>query len=548
MLRIGDPGIFLGGYGQYDSGTFIGIPQGADGNLLVAGGTGSGKSTGIAKPTLATWTGTIFAIDVKGELSAECARLYKKGLVQRPYLVFDPSDADTPSFDPFSWLEQDGETNLISNVLDLAYAIIPTPPSEPEPFWTQAEQQTLAAALLYYYLLGLSFSETACAILAQDAKELCQNLWSHGDGNVKMLVGKNDENQKLLASIDRGLRNHLSVFTADRCIAHAFRGKRERANTFTWSALETESIFLRVPQDKADIWAPALNLMIAQMIRFLERRPEQFSEQGKNLTPVLLLLDEFPRLGKLPMLTNAVATLRSKRVNIALFAQSLAQIDRIYGEHERRIIADNCRFKAILRADDVETQHYLAELIGTQTVPRRGWALHTDIYGCIAGCGWQISEQREYLIQPHELATLNDMLVLSPNGFCRINKLHPNNNLAELSSLASRATPSCTKKHVGSLLRNESATVLSPDERLANANGKCNRVFQTAHKPADAEKTIGSIVTGVFPELARLESSSEDGVSLKTKLDAVTTALASDPDLLERLCSGTMSAAVRRNA
>lgn len=49
--------------------SYVGKPQDCDGHILVVGGAGSGKSSCIAIPTLETWKGTIFAIDIKGELA-----------------------------------------------------------------------------------------------------------------------------------------------------------------------------------------------------------------------------------------------------------------------------------------------------------------------------------------------------------------------------------------------------------------------------------------------------------------------------------------------
>ena len=105
--------------------------------------------------------------------------------------------------------------------------------------------------------------------------------------------------------------------------------------------------------------------MCTQLIRHLERRADRFSPEGNPSPQLLLLLDEFPRFGKIERLTAAMTTLRSKGVNFCLIIQSLAQLDCIYGENERRIILDNCQYKTILQAADADTQAFLSELAGT---------------------------------------------------------------------------------------------------------------------------------------------------------------------------------------
>ena len=77
---------------------------------MVVGGNGSGKSAGIAKPTLKTWQGPICATDVKGELSLCYEELSDQGLVTRPYLVFDPTQPEGPGYDPLWLLSHDGQS------------------------------------------------------------------------------------------------------------------------------------------------------------------------------------------------------------------------------------------------------------------------------------------------------------------------------------------------------------------------------------------------------------------------------------------------------
>lgn len=418
-----DSGLYIGIEKASKENRYVGMSQGTEGNIIVVGGNGSGKSAGIAIPTLRTWKEAICATDVKGELSKCYEELFQKGTVTRPYIIFDPTQIGGPSYDPFWWLLQDSSDNLVSNIWEIALAIIPVLPSDNQPFWAETERAVFAAALLHYFSLGLSFSQTMCKIAKSATSELCEALKESEDIRVKMLLGESaDMKSETLASIDRGLRNKLVLFATDPHINHVFRGTREGAECFTWDDLDTYNIFLRIPADKIEQWSGAINLMQTQLIRYLERRPECYSEQGKDNVQTLLLLDEFARLGKLEIICDAIATLRSKNVNICLMVQSVAQLDYIYGEHRRRIIFDNCQYQIILRSNDAETQKYLSELIGTKIHGRRGVSKQWNQYEEIIGYGAQIGEVREWVIQPHELSRLNDVLLLAPQGFYRMKK------------------------------------------------------------------------------------------------------------------------------
>ena len=533
----GSPGFFFG-LPSAPSPNYVGMPQGSEEHITVIGGSGSGKSSGIAKPTLRTWGGAICATDIKGELSECYEELYQTGLVSRPYIIFDPMDAESPSYDPFDGLLQGDETHLVSNIWDIVVAILPTLPNDNQPFWAESEQGVFAAVLLHCFKCGLSFSETVTAIVAGKLSTLCEDLLKSPDVRIRFFLGEAASMKpETLANIDRGLRNKLMLFATDPFISHAFRGRRENAVCFSWEDLDKYNIFLRIPGDKIEEWGGAVNLMYTQLIRHLERRPEMHSEEGKNNVQTLLLMDEFARFGKLEIITAAMATLRSKNVNICLMIQSVAQLDRIYGEKERRVIFDNCGYLAILRATDPDTQKYLCEMIGTHESIKRSVSENFDEEGNITGYSKQTSQERNLLVQPHELRTLNGVLLLTPHGFHSAEKfrmdneemwhrlfstsvrieeplfrdayfetlvaeyrfLHPQRiDVYPKPEVAACPTPeatSClTKISANQPKRNEGAKMMSIDERSANANKRIEaaelqeRIEQDPHEDEPHEE------------------------------------------------------------
>ena len=550
LLKVGEcPGVFFGGMEQYEKGCYIGMPQGAEGNILVVGGNGSGKSAGIGKPTFVQWGGTICATDVKGELSDFYADLSKtlsrKGIMIRPYLIFDPTQVEGLSYDPFWWLLQDDSSNLFHNIQEIALAIIPIRPEEKDPFWTETERGVFAAALLYYFQLGLSFSEAICSILEQPLSSLCEKLANHNDIRVNIMIGQmSNMKEETIASVDRGLRNKLMLFADDPAISHAFRGVREGANCFNWDDLQESNLFLRIPADKIEQWSGAINLMYTQLIRYLERRPEMHSAEGANNVQTLLLMDEFARFGKLEMITSAMSTLRSKNVNICLMIQSVAQLDSIYGEYGRRIIFDNCQYKAILRADDAKTQKYLSELIGTCIRRQHSVSEQLDDSMKITGYSVQIGEIRDWTVYPHELSTLKEVLLLTPQGFYRMEKLQPN------SDLANDMLPPAFKRQtavIHSPRRNEGAKILSIEERSQRAHKRIALMYQQPFTREQAQGEIsdeiqcrnyiiGELAGKYFPEIHEIElGTSEENEDRFQLVEAFLAVLSNDSELVEQL-------------
>jgi type IV secretion system protein VirD4 len=222
---------------------------------------------------------------------------------------------------------------------------------------------------------------------------------------------------KTLAGVFAELSNHIMLFATDEHIKSAL----SKETTISPEDLERGiDIFLSIPEDKLDQWKPLVTLITNQFLKHFERRPD------KHATPILFLLDEFPRLGKIEAIATGLTTLRSKKITIALIIQSLAQLDYLYGRELRRVVLDNCSYKAILGAQDAETQEYFSRLVGTKEATRQGqstsYAADMD-----EERGHTISQHviDRRTIQPHEFATLRDVVLLSPFGYHRVGKIRP---------------------------------------------------------------------------------------------------------------------------
>lgn len=443
---------------------YIGKPQNRDGHVLVVGGVGSGKSSCIAIPTLWSWTGTFLAIDIKGELYQKSVGLAK---LRHPVKLFDFSkdreeNLKCSRYDPFYFLRESSKDDLVQNAREIAQAIIPVPPNAHDPFWSQAAQNVLTAVILYVCgleevdpdtgeLLQGTFNRAMNLIQSKPIWDLIEEIGKSGNEVATMHINqflniKYPEDNKMLAGISAELSNRVMLFATDNRIKAAFTPEDDMLR---WEDLETHNIYMRIPEDKLGQWDGAITLMLTQLIRTLERRPDRYSEDGKlkKLPPVLLLLDEFPRLGKMDVIQNAVSTLRSKGVTICLLVQSLTQLDKIYGKETRQIIVDNCQYKAILNVTDPENQRIFSDIIGSINVRRQGINIGGSLsQGANQGISYNetynsytysegesegesnsisgnISVVREPIIFPHELATLKDVLLMTPEGFCRVNKL-----------------------------------------------------------------------------------------------------------------------------
>jgi type IV secretion system protein VirD4 len=429
-----DSGFFIGM--KSDKKGYAGKPAHMDGHILTIGFPGSGKTMAIVIPTMMTWRGSKIIIDVKGNLYSYWKIFYKN--TGRKVLVFSPGTPENNNcyYDPFLFLRHDGTDNLTGNARDLALTLIPLVESGIDQIWTKAAQNFLTAAIIYHFDLGSSFNDMMIDIQLSDITQIIDRIMKSNNTKAKIYVSKfSNVSKKVILSLGLDL-NQLATFASDLAILNAFLPFGEKC-LLDWSELnkatEPMDIILEIPEANLERWEPMIKLMINQLIKTLERRAERTYNNKSELPPILIMLDEFSRLGKLTTIKNGLATLRSRGVTFALFVQSIAVLDELYGAETARVIADLFLYKILLGVSDPISQEYFTKAVGTINSIQKGVSMNIDPFSeIIAGYSQNINETREPIFYPNEYLTLEDIVVINPhNGICRVEKImfHENETL-----------------------------------------------------------------------------------------------------------------------
>ena len=123
------------------------------------------------------------------------------------------------------------------------------------------------------------------------------------------------------------------------------------------------SVYLVVEPLMVKPLASLIRLFFSDLIAALQE-----NEPGKDEPwPVMIMLDEFNRLGKMPIVTDSIETLRSYRGHLAIVTQSIPALDEIYGENTRRALQSNAGVKLYLTPSDEKTIEELTKAVGTTT-------------------------------------------------------------------------------------------------------------------------------------------------------------------------------------
>lgn len=374
-------------------------------HVLVIGGTRSGKTSAILIPTLRVWQHTAFVIDISGDISNTIYRDDKIILDimngERYYNVFCYADRATT------------RTELWAQLEILANCLMPDEKNnDTERFFRNEGRRLLLASLVYLYDKGVDFCQFCREFVHFDAQSLISDILADTNADPRVLSimqSMQGTNAKNVQGCKQNADSCIEKFAFDENIRKCIhRG----ADAIMPEILEQKSLFINVPQHLLDVYAPLLSIITQQVMHYFKTRIVT-----ANTKACLMCLDEFPQLGMIPDVNNALMTLAKKKVRLMLCVQTDASLNRIYGNDTRIEILTNCGYKCILNALDPETQENYSRLIGERNVERQS---------VTAGNGnpsYTYSLQKERIIEPAELAYLqNHLILLTPTGYIRLTK------------------------------------------------------------------------------------------------------------------------------
>lgn len=366
-------------------GELIEKPSDKEGHTLVIGGTGTGKTRGHGIPTLVRWNGTGLIVDIKGELNEKTAHL-------KPNSIIFSTEKQLARYNPLDFIQE------IEDVQEIGRNMFPIP-QKGDPFWVQCAQSVFSAAC-WEYRKEKSFSEVAQFLCGNPGQEIIDTLLASDQLETRILANTvTDLKPEALAGIFAEIRGKLATIAVDKTIQYA-----TSQSDFSPEDIETSMIYLQVSEARLKQYGEIFTVIIGQFLRYLTMR-----EEAKN-PPVLIMLDEFPRLGKMSEIVGGLATLRSRNVHLMLIIQSLTQLDMLYGKDERKVIVDNCSFKLVLNATDTETQKYFSDMAGQKTVQIKSYSQGE---GYRKEQTFTTSEQGVPLIRPEEFGVLEKPILFA---------------------------------------------------------------------------------------------------------------------------------------
>lgn len=369
-------------------------------HVIVEAPTRSGKGACIVIPNLLTWQGSAVVLDVKRE-NYDASAGFRAHYGQDVHL-FNPTDREgrTARYNPLAYIDRGDPDDVIIELQKIATMLF-VAPEHGEAFWANGARTGFAG-------VGAWLAETSDAPLTMGA------IYRHlTDGDARVFFRRELAKPDLKLSV--ACRTALADFAGGSDNSFADIKKTITNVLGLWlnplvNAATADSdfdlrhlrqrpmsIYLGVSPDELDRVAPLYNLLFQQLIDLNVRD----LPDAATPVPVLVILDEFARLGRASVIASAFSYVAGYGIRLLAVIQSRSQLRGVYGENVADEIVANCGVEVAFTPKELRVANDLSERIGY--VGQSSITRSLTINGLLANRSKSISEQRRALLLPQEL-------------------------------------------------------------------------------------------------------------------------------------------------
>lgn len=375
-------------------------PPTAEGNVALFARPGAGKTSCQIIPSALQFGGSVFAIDIKGDI---LAATFNKRYIK----IFDPARPESSChFDPFRNIQNMSSDDRRVRIEQLANILIAEKKSgtKEDDYFTKGARNYFAG--IAHYMLDSDHDTQFSDVI----NALVYGKFGNAVDIVKMVVDGNSESAKSYLSQYYGT-NERNI---QGCYADAVDSLRPLAGSLA-SILNSEGdcisietltkhhydIYIEVAQDRLEVYSPLITMIIQSFIEEFMRLPDKSSRVKSR--QILFLLDEFAQLRfDFKTISTALATLRSKNVSLFLAMQSVAQLANRYSDSQAREIIDNCAYISVMDAQDPQSREFFSRMIGEKKVLRKSTSGSVEVV--------------ERIIPPEKFGNFGDKVLIYNQG------------------------------------------------------------------------------------------------------------------------------------
>ena len=384
-------------------------------NVLVVGGSGSGKSASYSIPNAYQMLGSYVFTDPKGELYDKTAGFLKKNGYEIKVLnLVNPANSD--GYNPLMHISSELDVDVIANTIVKGQK---TEGSNSDPYWDDMAEMLLKA--LIYYLMATrpeeeqnfaSCSELVRAANANGGSNLLTELMNQlpYDHPARMNYKSIEiAPEKTYGSILSSLQSKLGKFDSKE-IAEV-----TSTDTINFEEIGTKKTAVYViSSDTHTAYDFLLTIFFSQMIQQLYNFADE--NGGRLKMPTFFICDEFANIGKIPDFDKKISTSRSRGISFSVILQNLDQLEAVY-EKSYETIMGNCDTHVFLGSNSFKTVEYFSKALGEKTIVRDSRSVNRDKQYKRQGYSDSDQVMARPLMTPDELRRMdNDDCIIYEKG------------------------------------------------------------------------------------------------------------------------------------
>ena len=393
-------------------------------NILVIGGSGSGKTRFFVKPNLMQCTGekgtncipvSYIVTDPKGTVLVECGKLLQRS-GYRIKVLNTINFKKSMRYNPFAYLRSE------KDILKLVNTIIANTKGDGEKagedFWVKSERLFYCALIGYIWYEApeeeKNFTTLLEMINASEAREDDPEFQSPVDLMFERLEEKDPEHfavrqyKKFLLSAGK-TRSSILISCGARLAPFDIKELRDLMET---DEMELDTIGDRktalfvIISDTDDTFNFVVSILYTQLFNLLcDKADDEYG--GRLPVHVRCLLDEFANIGQIPKFEKLIATIRSREISASIILQSQSQLKAIYKDNADTI-AGNCDTTLFLGGKEKTTLKEMSEILGKETI---------DSFNTSENRGREVSHGLNYQKLGKQLMTEDEIAVMD-GGKC----------------------------------------------------------------------------------------------------------------------------------
>lgn len=344
-------------------------------NVLVIGGSGSGKTRFFIKPNLMQMHSSYVVTDPKGTVLIECGKLLQKG----GYIIKTFNTINfkkSMKYNPFEYIRSE------KDILKLVNTLIANTKGEgeksSEDFWVKAERLYYCALIGYIWYEAPDEEKNIITLLdminASEAKEDDENYKSP----VDLLFDRLEEKEPEHFAVKQYKKYKMAAGKTAKSILISCGARlapfdiKELRDLMEYDELELDKIGDRktalfvIISDTDDTFNFIVAMMYTQLFNLLCDKADDVYG-GRLPVHVRFLLDEMANIGQIPKFEKLIATIRSREISASIILQAQSQLKAIYKDNADTIIG-NCDTTLFLGGKEKTTLKEISETLGKETI------------------------------------------------------------------------------------------------------------------------------------------------------------------------------------